>query len=137
MKNKLLIIDSEPFDREVMAKIFSGTYELSYAVTVADCFSSCQEFLPDVVYFELRKPEMEQLETVCESLQKYRPGIPFIVSATENTLELERFARVNRVFYYMIRPFNLRELWDSMASAFYQVGYREAKRKQFYNYKAS
>ncbi len=129
MYNKLLIIDSESFDREVMAKIFSGTYELSYAVTVNECFAMCKEFLPDVIYFELRKPEIEQLDTVCNALREYRPGIPFIVSATENSLKLERFARVNGVFYYMIRPFNLRELWDSMASAFFQVGYREAKKK--------
>ncbi len=137
MHNKLLIIDSEPFDREVMAKIFSGTYELSYAVSANDCFVICKEFLPDVVYFELRKPEIKQLEIVCNALREYRPGIPFIISATENSLDLERFARVNRVFYYMIRPFNLKELWDSIASAFYKVGFREAKKKLFYNYKAS
>jgi DNA-binding NtrC family response regulator len=118
MKNKLLIIDTERFDRDIMVKIFKGKYVLSFAHNEETCERACQEYRPDVTLYEMREPQESHLSLVCESIRSVNPDIPLIVIASYNTIELERYARMQGVFYYLIRPFNLKELWDVLDAAF-------------------
>ncbi len=117
-KRKLLVIDSEPFDREIMAKVYSAEYFTLFAAYPNDCLDACVRFNPGVVVYEMRKPNIEALRLFCNAIIKFNPTLPFIVIVSHNTIELERFARLQGAFYYLIRPFNFQELWDALDAAF-------------------
>lgn len=115
---KLLIVDESAFDRFVMEKVFSGFYELFFAVNNPDSVIQCGRHQPDVVYYELRAPDLNALRSICDTVSGLSPSPPLIVAISENSVELERYARIRQVFYFLIRPFNLAELWDALESAF-------------------
>lgn len=122
MKGKLLVIDNEPFDREVMAKVFSQYYDIVFAEHPAECSDALIKFQPDVVLFELRVPKLGLLEMVCEAVKSCNPSIPMLVSVSYNNIELERYAREHKIFYFMIRPFNYKELCEALEAAFVRAG---------------
>lgn len=118
MNRKLLIIDTEKFDRDIMNRIFGSTYSVGFAASADEAGHAMETFDPRVVFFELRQADMKQLAQVFDALAKYCGDSVLIVAVSENTRELERYARSNNVFYYMLRPFNLKELWDAIESGF-------------------
>jgi DNA-binding NtrC family response regulator len=118
MNKKLLIIDSELFYREIMNRIFRSTYSVGFAKSVNEVGEVMKSFKPGVVFFELRQADRDQLTLVFSALKKFSSDSPLIVVVSENNRELERYARCNNIFYYMLRPFNLKELWDTIEYAF-------------------
>lgn len=118
MNKKLLIIDSEPFYRDIMNRIFGSTYSVSFAKSVDEAGEVMKSFEPWAVFFELRQADRDQLTKVVDALKRYCSDSPLIVAVSENSRELEKYARCNNIFYYMLRPFNLKELWDAIECAF-------------------
>lgn len=116
--DRLLIIDTEKFDRDIMNRIFGSTYSTDFAFSAEGAASAMKRFEPGVVFFELRQADIAQLALIFDAKAKYCPNSALIVAASENTRELERYARLNSVFYYMLRPFNLKELWDAIEWGF-------------------
>jgi DNA-binding NtrC family response regulator len=118
MNKRLLIIDSEPFYRDMMDRIFGSTYSVWFAKSVDDSGEVIISIEPWVVFFELRQADMDQLTSIVDCLKKSSPYTKLIVAVSENSRELERYARCNNIFYYMLRPFNLKELWDAVECGF-------------------
>jgi DNA-binding NtrC family response regulator len=118
MINKLLVIDEEPFDREITRKIFSGKYEMAFTANIKELEPVCIFFQPDVILYEMRQKDIDELASVLikTRLQKYSP--PLVIVISENSFELEKAARSYGAFYCLIRPFNLKELWDALEAAF-------------------
>lgn len=114
-----MVIDDDLFDSMVMEKIFSEYYQVSIAENVQDFYCKYRKIRPQVIYYELRTPCSEMLQEIY-GIIKSKPYMHphLIIAATENTYDIEQFARINGVFYYLIRPFNLKELWDALESAF-------------------
>lgn len=130
MNNRLLIIDSEPFYRDVMNRIFGTTYSIGFGKSVDEAVAVMKIFEPGVVFFELRQADVNQLTLVVDSVKKLRLDTPLIVAVSENNRELERYARENNIFYYMLRPFNLKELWDAIECGF--VTYEKNRNTNWY-----
>jgi DNA-binding NtrC family response regulator len=118
MDRKLLVIDTEEFDRNMMGRIFGSTYSIAFAANGEESRSVMKEFVPGVVYFELRQADTAQFSRVFDAMVENCPHSALIVAVTENTREFERFIRSHNVFYFMLRPFNLKELWDAVESGF-------------------
>ena len=118
MENRLLVIDSEAFDSGIMRRIFSSISDVCLINSVTEIDSTLKSFKPDVVYFEMRLPQKDQLSKLFRVLKRKSPASLVIISVTENSVEIERYARINNVFYYLIRPFNLKELWDVIECGF-------------------
>jgi len=118
MYNRLLIIDSEKFDREIARKIFSGKYKLDFVASVLDVNYKFMVSEPDVVLYEMRVPNIDDLADVIINTQSKNPPVPLVLIISENSIEIETFARIYKVFYCLIRPFNLKELWNVLESAF-------------------
>jgi DNA-binding NtrC family response regulator len=104
-----------------MKIIFGSTYSVGFATSANEAGHAMEIFEPGVVFFELRQADMGQLAQVVDALAKYCGDSALIVAASKNTRELEMFARSNNVFYYMLRPFNLKELWDAIECGFKSV----------------
>lgn len=135
MNGRLLVIDNEPFDRKIMAKVFSAEYHVRFANNPQTSLEVCQEFQPQVLLFELRTRDQISLQEMCYVRDQYNPLIPLLVVVSNNAYELEQFARMQQVFYYLIRPFNFKELWDSLEDAFSYFNKRkmhiQGKRSRF------
>jgi DNA-binding NtrC family response regulator len=116
VKNRLLVIDSEKFDREMMHRIFGKTYivKLSRGVNYAE--KVIGDFDPAVVFYELRNNDISQINELFAIMEKISPDAAVIISVSDNTRDLEKLIRSKNVFYYMLRPFNLKELWDAVDS---------------------
>jgi len=115
---KLLIIDNEEFDREIARKLFKDTYNLSFCTSAFDLGRIVSEIKPDITLYEMRKNDIKDLSLVFSTIEEHSPHMPIIVVISENTLEIETQARILGAYYILIRPFNLKELWDALESAF-------------------
>lgn len=118
MKSRLLVIDSEKFDREMMRSIFGKTYSVKLTKCVNDAAKVIKTFDPGVVFYELRNNDIRPINELFVAIGKISPDAAVIISVSENTRELEKLIRSKNVFYYMLRPFNLKELWDAVDSGF-------------------
>ena len=118
MNNRLLVVDNEPFDREIMRRIFMSLSIVGFADEPDKLREKLLDFSPHVIFYELRTPDEDSLKMFFSECKKHTPEALTILSITENSLELEKYARVSGVFYYLIRPFNLKELWDAVECAF-------------------
>lgn|GEM_PF-3292355 len=116
MKNRLLIIDSEKFDREMMRLIFGKTYSVKLTKSISCAEKVSRSFDPAVVFYELRNNDIRQIFELFAAMEKISPDAAVIISVSENSRELEKLIRSKNVFYYMLRPFNLKELWDAVES---------------------
>lgn len=116
VKWRLLVIDSEKFDLEMMQRIFGKTYSVKLARSVNFATKVIQTFDPAVVFYELRNYDLRQINELFAAIGKISPDVAVIISVSENTRELEKYIRSKNVFYYMLRPFNLKELWDAVES---------------------
>lgn len=116
VKSRLLIVDTESFDREMMDRVFGTTYTVKLAKDVCDAKKVMKSFEPAVVFYEIRKNDAKQIDELFNVLETKYPGTAIIVSVSDNTRELEMKIRSRKLFYYMLRPFNLKELWDAVES---------------------
>jgi len=116
VKSRLLIIDSEKFDREMMNRIFGKTYSIKLTKDVHAAAKLMTSFDPAVVFYEMRNNDIRQINELFTAMGMISPDAAVIISVSENTRELEKLIRSKNVFYYMLRPFNLKELWDAVES---------------------
>lgn len=70
----------------------------------------------DVVILGIRTVGMSGLEAL-PIVNQIDPALPVIVVADNETLETERAARQSKIFYYLIKPVDLRELRDAVRQA--------------------
>lgn len=117
MSTRLLIVDAEPFDREVARKVFAGKYDMQFAISALEAGLVDRTFHPDVVLFEMRTNEEENLSDMLVFTQLHKPPLPLVVVFSHDSIELEKVAREYGAFYCMLRPFNLKELWDVLDAA--------------------
>jgi len=116
VKSRLLVIDSEKFDREMMYRIFGKTYLVKLTKDVHALKKVMESFDPAVVFYELRNNDIDKINELFTTVDKISPDAAIIISVSENTRELEKLIRSKNVIYYMLRPFNLKELWDVVES---------------------
>lgn len=110
------MIDSEKFDREMMRRIFRKGYLVKLTKDMSAAAKVMKTFDPAVVFYELRNNDVRQINELFCEIGKKTPDAAVIISVSENTRELEKLIRSKNVFYYMLRPFNLKELWDAVDS---------------------
>jgi DNA-binding response OmpR family regulator len=117
MKHKLLAIEHDEFDRNVIRGVFSGAYSLYLARDMHEASALARFFVPDAVVYTI--PVCD--DAAMEQLEFLRRGrgieIPVIVIVPENTIEFERAVRQRGVFYYLVKPYDLRELVGAVRSA--------------------
>ena len=117
MKRNLLIIEPDVFERDVFSKVLSDSYEIKFAVNVTDAIESSIALSPDAIVFDMNLPDIGALRSFGEAKDRWSYDIPLILIVSENSLEFERLAREQGIFYYMIKPFDFKELSEAIHSA--------------------
>jgi diguanylate cyclase (GGDEF)-like protein len=67
-KPRLLVVDDQPINIQVMHQIFGGDYQVFMATCGAQALSICQSNPPDLVLLDIVMPEMDGFE-VCSQLK--------------------------------------------------------------------
>jgi len=65
---KILVVDDEPANLNLMRQILKNDYDLAFAKSGADAFSNLQKQVPDLVLLDVMMPGMDGYE-VCEKLK--------------------------------------------------------------------
>ena len=67
-KGKILIVDDEPFNCEIMQEILEDEYDLKLASSGQECLDTAPVWQPDVILLDISMPELSGYE-VCKQLK--------------------------------------------------------------------
>ncbi|MCG6970428.1 MAG: response regulator [Gammaproteobacteria bacterium] len=67
-KGKILIVDDEPFNCEIMQEILAEDYELKMVNNGQECLNTASDWLPDLILLDISMPGMSGYE-VCRQLK--------------------------------------------------------------------
>lgn len=118
MKSRLLIIESDEHERINLEKSFTDQYLIQFAADLFEAKVVYDEFRPQVLLADMPVPEIESFAELFRIQSNADYTIPVILTVSLNNIEVERFARENNVFYYMVNPIDYRELDEALDSAF-------------------
>ncbi|MBN1576245.1 MAG: response regulator [Chitinispirillaceae bacterium] len=118
MNNGILIIEPDPFDRDVFSKIFADSYEMKIMADSRGIEDIYRDFRPQVVLIDMRRTDINELRDVITLKNSYDEKVPVIVIVTDTTPDIEISVRQLGIFYYMVKPYDLRKLSDVLQGAF-------------------
>jgi len=125
---RILIVDP---DSEAAREVASILVEEDFDVEVSASMSAMAERIRDAqfdcVIMDVDLPEMPGYKAV-SILKTIDPKVQVIMTAAENTAELEAEVRKQDIFYYYIKSFDPQELMEAVRSVFKKIGkLREAR----------
>lgn len=119
---RVLIVDP---DSEAARQVASILVEEGYDVEVTTSISAMAERIRDVkfdcVVMDVDLPEMPGYKAV-SILKTIDPRVHVIMTAAENTAELEAEVRKQDIFYYYIKSFGREELVEAVRDVFKKMG---------------
>ncbi|VAX36738.1 hypothetical protein MNBD_UNCLBAC01-1253 [hydrothermal vent metagenome] len=110
-ENKILIVDDNPINVEVMEENLSEEYSLEVAVSGEETLEKIVFFKPEIVLLDIMMPGMNGYE-VCRRIRKL-PELRFtkIIMVSAKALDSERIEGYDAgADDYMVKPFNRQEL---------------------------
>jgi CheY-like chemotaxis protein len=108
---KVLVVDDEPFNLEIMQEILEEDYEVAYAKSGPECMDIIKDVMPDMVLLDVNMPGMSGYE-VCQRLKENSntSSIPITFVSALDTLA-ERLAGYEvGGDDYICKPFEAGEL---------------------------
>lgn len=115
---KVLVVDDEPFNLEIMEEILEDEYEVSYAKSGSECMDMVTNIMPDVVLLDVNMPGMSGYE-VCQKIKENpkTTNIPVTFVSALDTLA-ERLAGYEvGGDDYICKPFEAGELLSKVTIA--------------------
>lgn len=107
---KIVVADGNKSSLEAThALLFQEGYHVEKALRLNDVFQCLQSEKIDVLVLDVHMPEMKGYEAI-PLIRGIAPNLPIIITADENSPELESQVRHHRVFYYHVKSFGLEEL---------------------------
>ena len=126
---KVLVVDDEPFNLEIMQEILEEDYKVFYAKSGAECMGMLDETMPDVVLLDVNMPGMSGYE-VCQQIKENpkTTDIPVTFVSALDTLA-ERLAGYEvGGDDYICKPFESGELLSKVTIA---IKYKREKVKRY------
>ncbi len=117
MKEKVLVIESDPYERGILYKVFSSKYKLTFTASVEDAIEISKKSPQKVMLYNMESPDAQALQNLKKLKEEDELQTPIITIISENTLEVENAVRGIGVFYYLIKPYNFRDLEESILGA--------------------
>jgi DNA-binding NtrC family response regulator len=117
-RGKVLIADADRDSaREISSTLVTEGFSAVVMGSLRDTFSHIQQEKVDVLILDVHMPEMMGYEAV-PIIRGMDPKLPIIITARENTSELESHVRHQKVFYYHVKSFGPNELKLAVRNAF-------------------
>ena len=117
-ESRLLIVDDNATTRYAMRRVLERHgYQVLEAGTGSEGLALLASAMPDALVLDVNLPDMKGYEAV-QVLKTIDPEIQIIMTAFENTLELETKIRQQDIFYYYIKSFDTKELKEAVHDVF-------------------
>lgn len=115
---KLLIVDDEPNVRYSLEKTFrADDIDVVTAETGRDGLRLAQNESPDAVLLDVRLPDMSGLDVFAQ-IREHDRRLPVIIMTAHTTTEIAIEAMKRGAFEYLLKPFDLAELKETVDKAF-------------------
>jgi len=119
---KILIVDPDnDAARELSLLLTKEGYDVEISAGIKDAAERIRDVKFDCVIMDVDLPEMKGYEAV-PVLKAIDPKVQIIMTATENTIELEEKVRKHDIFYYYIKSFDREELAEAVRDVFKKLG---------------
>lgn len=119
---RILVVDP---DDETAPQLASAFVEEGYDVEVSASISAMAERIRDArfdcVIMDVDLPEMAGYKAV-SIVKTIDPSVQVIMTAAENSAELEAEVRKQDIFYYYIKSFDQEELIEAVRDVFKKTG---------------
>jgi DNA-binding response OmpR family regulator len=123
--SSILVVEDDITLRELLFELFSETYHCSSAETAeqALCFLDSKHF--DLVLTDISMPGMSGLELLGHIRQRWPETVVIIVSGIRDKEYAEGLVRMG-AFDYLVKPFELVDVYQAVARAIEQHGQASA-----------
>ena len=122
MIRRILIIDPDPNIREDYSLFFrQDDYEVETSCGITDAIEKMKDIGFDCIIMNVQLPEMKGYKAV-QILKTINIKAQIIITAAENTRELEVQVREQDIFYYYIKSFDKEELRTVVNNVFKKLG---------------
>jgi len=121
-RRRILIVDT---DSESTQELLSHFVDEGYDVEISGCVGDAVERINDAkfdcIIMDVELPDIEGYKAV-SILKAIDPKAQIIMTAAENTIELEEKVRKQDIFYYYIKSFDQEELKVAVRDVFKKLG---------------
>lgn len=115
--NSILIADDDKFFREQLNKfLLMEKYNAKAVSNGKEAVKELVENEYDALILDMYMEEINGKQTI-SIIKNIKPKMPIIVITGDSSLELEREIRSCGVFYYLVKPFEMKELKEVIDSA--------------------
>jgi CheY-like chemotaxis protein len=129
MKDKtrrvLLVDPDSAFARKVETLLSPKGYDVEAIKGLTRAAERLRDVAFDCIIMATDLPEMKGHDAV-PIVKAICPGVPVIMTAAQNTPELESRVRHQDIFYYYVKSFDLHELQMAVRDAFRKIGKENA-----------
>ena len=119
---RILIVDGDDRAARRLSSLF---FREGYDVEISGCLRGAAEIVTaarfDCIIMDVDLSEMKGYEAV-GILKAIDPKVQIIMTAAENTMELEAEVRKQDIFYYYIKSFDQEELKEAVRDVFKKLG---------------
>lgn len=110
MGSKVLIVEDEKLNREILKDIFQSIYKHVYTAT--DGESGLNSFIdkkPDIIITDLRMQRMDGI-TMIEKIQELKKDQPFVIVSAHSDHEYLQKAEQLGIKNFLVKPVDCRKL---------------------------
>lgn len=116
----ILIADDEKLNRfiikSMLGEILTSEYTILEASDGKKMVEICKEKMPDIVFTDIRMPNMNGIEAIAEC-KKYSDDIEFVIISGYSEFEFAQKAFADKIQDYLLKPVEeerLRQLMDKL-----------------------
>lgn len=125
----ILVVDDELLIRDLLYDYFNGQ---GWDITVAENGEKALELLGskdfDILLTDLKMPQMDGMALTAEVRQKH-PGLPVVIMTGFPTIDSAIDALRNKVEDYIVKPFNINQLYKTLKGKVEETKQAEGSRR--------
>ena len=125
MKRILVADDDKYFRDEISGSLTDHGYNVTLVTNGKDAMDELAEENYDAAVLDMYMDKVNGIQVIA-AIKEISPKFPIIVITGDNSIELEREIRSRGVFYYFIKPFDMKELNEVLESAFKSSGTKKS-----------
>ena len=115
-KPSILVVDDELLIRDLLYDFFTGQgWSISVAENGEKALEVLNEKQVDLILSDIKMPEMDGL-TLASRVRESHPGLPVVLMTGFPSVETAVSALRSRVEDYVIKPFNINQLYKLIES---------------------
>jgi len=119
---RILIVDADGGVAQELSSLFLNEgYDVEVSRSISKAAERTKDVKFDCVIMDVDLPDMKGYEAV-PILKALDPKVQIIMTAAENTVELEVKVRKQDIFYYYIKSFDREELREAVRDVFKKLG---------------